>query len=188
MRKMRFVSGESECVKTSVDTTSLQEQWRLFTGDPKAQLLWTVGSEKLSPANETQWKSFSLQSHSHSKSHRLSVMAEGPRLRAVGVDLESQLRPVDLDLQQWLLSPEERNLLGPIDFLIAWVIKEALFKADPENQNQTIQNYRIESYLPHRKQGAARTPSGKAQRFFWQVLQEPPSNESWFVGLAVSED
>ncbi len=82
---------------------------------------------------------------SHSEGCAVAVGVSGGRSRGIGVDLERRLpRP---EAAKLFLSPEERREAGGSGFPKAkelqrlWTVKEALFKADPENGKRRLADY-----------------------------------------------
>ncbi len=100
----------------------------------------------------------------------------------VGIDVEAEHREVHPRLEQKILSEEERSLeLMPLE---AWVIKEAAFKAQRQNEGTVLSQYRILSWDRSQDKmtglGKIRTPSGKMTRF--QLL----NREGWLIAVAHS--
>ncbi|MCQ4040710.1 4'-phosphopantetheinyl transferase superfamily protein [Streptantibioticus rubrisoli] len=70
-----------------------------------------------------------------------------PRLAGIGVDLEAD-RPVQVDTARFFLDEHERSWLAslperarPTEQLRLWTVKEALFKADPDNRHTVLLDY-----------------------------------------------
>jgi hypothetical protein len=76
--------------------------------------------------------------------------AAAGRCLGLGIDFEPWERPVRLDTASLFLSPEEQRWLASQQpgsrarlQLWLWTLKEALFKADPENATQHLKAYEI---------------------------------------------
>lgn len=60
---------------------------------------------------------------------------------SIGVDLELTLRPINVQLASRITNSDEK--ISNLNALQVWVIKEACFKANPNNQGTVLPQYRI---------------------------------------------
>lgn len=88
--------------------------------------------------------------HSHSFAVALGLVE--PACRGVGVDLELGRGPADAAARLFLRE-EERRSVASLDLRRLWTVKEALFKANPENADTWFTDYRVED--PAAEQGRA---------------------------------
>lgn len=86
---------------------------------------------------------------SHSASYAVAVGAGAGELSGIGVDLELDRIP-DLRSARFFLSQAEQSWLEglpedsrPVQLLRLWTIKEAVFKADPENHARMPYEYKV---------------------------------------------
>lgn len=83
-------------------------------------------------------------SHSYSQAQGIviGIAARGDDIRGIGVDLECRTRHMDEHVRTRVISSEESSIAGldPMDF---WVIKEAAFKAVPQNQGKVLSNFKV---------------------------------------------
>ncbi len=82
-------------------------------------------------------------------------VAERSPVRGMGVDVE-RARTVSSRLGRFFLRDEEADILGPVpneEVLRLWTVKEAIFKADPQNKDRVLRHYRVKDL---------RQPSGLA--------------------------
>lgn len=91
-------------------------------------------------------KSFSI---SHSQNYAIAVGLEAEAVQGIGVDLEF-MRATRDGMMRFFLSEEESEWLGELSapernkqIIRLWTVKEAVFKADPENASQTMIKYRL---------------------------------------------
>jgi hypothetical protein len=88
-----------------------------------------------------------LVSQAHSAGWVISVGfsadAQSDWVEGVGVDLERLDREVRPDVLQRVSSPEEAAL--SLNLIHLWVVKEACFKANPDNAGTVIPQYRVRS-------------------------------------------
>lgn len=150
---------------------------RYFTPPPSPQDTWFVSrialirviQSLLDQRLDLSQIQISL-SHTHSAS--CAVAALGAQL-GVGVDLEDRSRPVSRKAADRFIDSNEAKLpFQPID---VWTIKEACYKANPENQNTIIADYQIDSV------GWASLRNHPSQRFQFQFL----SDSEWALSFAV---
>jgi 4'-phosphopantetheinyl transferase EntD len=114
-----------------------------------------------------------LTSTSHSGEWALAIaVSRRTGLLGVGIDLEEEARAVRPRLEVKIVSEEEQALgLEPLEH---WVLKEACFKADPENSGRVLSQYRLIS----REEAVGPGTS----RFRVQLAREA----GFLVGLAMS--
>ncbi len=148
---------------------------------PSRREEWIAGRKALFEARQLlSMKGFSAtEGVSVSLSHtrwegRLWVLAVAvPRsVGSVGVDLESVTRQVSDSVYRRITDDQERRMFphyGALDF---WAIKEACFKADPDNSGKVAWAYRC--IAPGRARGADH------QEFSFQALR----SQDWVVALA----
>lgn len=118
-----------EMVTAPESTTSTEWQ------TSRTELLTVYDQMRALGADPARMK-FSL---SHSQGTCLSVSVAGPL--GVGVDLEHSARFITLPVAERFLLPFERGLaLSPLQI---WVIKEACFKADPDNFGSILPGYAV---------------------------------------------
>lgn len=92
---------------------------------------------------------------SHSGRMAVAIGASSPAANGVGVDLEYR-RGIDSGAARFFLDDDEqataqrlvdeRALNLPAILLQLWTVKEAVFKADLENNGQMLRNYGIETF------------------------------------------
>jgi len=93
---------------------------------------------------------------SHTTHTAVAVGVE--RGQGIGVDVEEG-HPVDPRAARFFLSPDEmRQDISKIDLLRLWTVKEALFKADPDNRGRGLCDYVVDS--PSHWEGLAAHPTG----------------------------
>jgi 4'-phosphopantetheinyl transferase superfamily protein len=95
---------------------------------------------------------------SHSAHAAVAVgVPGGSSIEGIGVDIELHRTPPEQSTRFFLADRELRWLAGTQDkdsnLLRLWTVKEALFKADPDNAGRLLTNYRIED--PSRDVGRA---------------------------------
>jgi hypothetical protein len=126
------------------------------------------------------------QAGSTSLSHtgEMSVAAAAVGATAgIGVDLEEN-RPVDPEARRFFLREHERGWLAAADspaeeHIRLWTVKEALFKADPDNSGTVLGSYTVAD--PGARAGTAvREPS---VRFWYQSTRLGPRHLSVAVCL-----
>ena len=117
-------------------------------------------------------------SHSKVGDHPVvfAVGAMLSRKNGIGVDAELATRAVSDSAAQRFTSVEE-TALG-LEALELWVIKEALFKANPNNANTILPHYRIASFDSSTRMGAAQF-GGHELRFICVKLS------GWIVSVAL---
>ena len=118
----------------------------------------------------------------HSESWAVAIGSMSPKLHGIGVDLEIKsipkaetarhfLNPSEL---VWLRRMEETDHPRLLHRL--WTVKEAIFKADPENQGRTLRDYALAD--PGFVAGRAR----RGSRLFYYASFEVPTG---FLSVAV---
>jgi hypothetical protein len=117
-------------------------------------------------------------SHSKVGDHPVvfAVGAALPEKNGIGVDAELASRAVSDSAARRFISPEE-VILG-IEPLELWVIKEALFKANPKNTGTIILHYRITSFDLSTRTGLAQF-GGHEMKFICLRLS------GWIVSVAL---
>jgi hypothetical protein len=105
------------------------------------------------------------------------------KIAGVGIDAEFSSRDITEAAAAKFVQPDERKF--GLSLLQIWVIKEALFKANPQNDETTLIDYRIETCDQHGLHGTAlidakREAPAREFKFAWIDLQE------WLVAVAVS--
>ncbi len=80
---------------------------------------------------------------SHSKEIFVLLKIQG--FNGVGIDLEFKQRNYSKKLRNRIINLEEKEVVKDFDTLKIWTIKEALFKANPQNNNTIIKNYIIKN-------------------------------------------
>jgi 4'-phosphopantetheinyl transferase EntD len=90
----------------------------------------------------------------------LAVGAEGGPYRRVGVDLESATRGVSDAVLGRLIQETERPWLesGAIEALDFWILKEAAFKATPQNQGSVISSVQVLNWDTDQHEGVVTSP------------------------------
>jgi phosphopantetheinyl transferase len=147
----------------TLHTEARRDSWRRG----RAALKRVLG--KLGQPHETAGLAFPHPRLSLTHSGSLAVAVGGPAaLDGIGVDLERD-RPVRPEAARFFLTDDEQawaRALSPGEqrrqLLRLWTVKEALFKADPENQDAGLYEYRVDSPALHRGEGSRR---GRAGRF-----------------------
>jgi len=118
----------------------------------------------------------------HSESWAVAIGSASGKLSGIGVDLELKsvpkpetarrfLNPSEMVWLRRMEEPEHPRLLHRL-----WTVKEALFKADPENQGKTLKDYALAD--PGFVAGRAR----RGERLFHYASFEVPQG---FVSVAV---
>lgn len=87
---------------------------------------------------------------------------EDLRVAGVGIDLERD-RPVSDAHTRFFLTPSERAAARVEDRLRLWTVKEALFKADPDNAGTVVGDYEV--LEPRALEGEARSRAGRRLRY-----------------------
>jgi hypothetical protein len=120
----------------------------------------------------------------HSAGLALAVSSPDPSLQGLGIDFEAH-RPVKPGTERFFLTEAERNRLGQsseADLLRLWTVKEALFKADPDNGRDGGRHL-----FSYSLSGSLRAPHGEAlgpdpvNRFRYFTLETPEG----FLSVAV---
>lgn len=72
-------------------------------------------------------------------------VADRSPVRGMGIDVE-RARTVSARLGRFFLRDEEASALGSVsneEVLRLWTVKEAIFKADPQNKDRVLRHYRV---------------------------------------------
>ena len=85
----------------------------------------------------------------HSQAWAVAIGVNSPKLGGLGVDLELKSQPKPETARRflnpsemvWLRRMDEADHLRALHRL--WTVKEAIFKADPENQGRTLKDYAL---------------------------------------------
>jgi phosphopantetheinyl transferase len=118
----------------------------------------------------------------HAAGAGIAAGIRGDRAFGLGVDFEAprRLRP---ETERFYLDPRERKALAGFEGerdalrLRLWTLKEALFKADPENKGRVLRNYRLRN--PLADQGVAEGPDAD-----WIFRYVSVAFESGFLSVA----
>ncbi len=101
-------------------------------------------------------------SHIEGAAVAAGAVRPAPRLAGIGVDLEND-RQARGDTARFFLDEHERTWLAslpehtrPTEQLRLWTVKEALFKADPDNRHTVLLDYRTLDASAHRGRARAR--------------------------------
>jgi 4'-phosphopantetheinyl transferase EntD len=103
---------------------------------------------------------------SHSGGIAVAAGVDGGAPRGVGVDLELR-QSMDWRAARFFLSAKECSCVERpgirqvAELLRLWTVKEALYKADPENRGRVLKDYRLPE--PARKSGHAVLSAGNGQ-------------------------
>jgi phosphopantetheinyl transferase len=111
---------------------------------------------------------FSL-SHCVNLAVAAGLLTEQKSIDGVGVDLELNRSVTDMHTKFYLSRIERRSALDNDDRIRLWTIKEALFKADPDNQYTVLGHYEIED--PSLLQGKAKNHRGRS--FYYSCEKLP---------------
>ena len=105
-------------------------------------------------------KMFSL-----SHSNHVSVTAGSPcaSIAGLGVDFEAP-RKVNSDMGRFFLTPRERTT-SEQELLRLWTVKEALFKACPDNEGRLLSDF--ETAMPTASAGKATLRDNPSFRFYY---------------------
>lgn len=171
IREARLEFSEDELAKLSSDQKKTWSSLR----EPQRRLEWSEGRRcewefraKLGAKVKT--------SISHTRENGTPVIfaAAAESVNGLGIDVELASRTLTEAVALKFIRPEEASLqLNPLQI---WVIKEALFKSNPENTGTVVSHYRITSY----DQGSGCAQIGS--REFRFTLSE---FSGWVVSLAV---
>jgi phosphopantetheinyl transferase (holo-ACP synthase) len=112
------------------------------------------------------------------------ALGVGEKRLTLGIDLEHRSRTVHPQILCRITTEEERAFLGR-DVLKYWVVKEAAFKANPQNQGTVIPDYVIENQEPHSQilQVSLRN-SIQAWKCRIQLIETP----TWYIAIGYSTD
>lgn len=159
-----------------------REEWLRGRGRLKEVLRCLEESEDTSRLKFPNAR-FSL---SHSGDRAMAVGIPDTRgIDGIGVDMERP-RPVKAEAARFFLNEIERQRLTrstESDRLRLWTVKEALFKAHPENEGQGVKDYFI--LFPDRLSGSAVHPRS-GRRFLYH--SEASSEGVLTVAVCLSEE
>jgi hypothetical protein len=184
-----LVSGvKTKIIVRSVgDVLSNQEKKKL-TADQTAHFLKITAADRKrewSEARRCEWEldSFPLKTLSHTKREELHfVFAWGAMspVQGIGIDVELRTRAISEASSARFIDPSERRgeQTRDLSALQFWTIKEAVFKANPENSNTLLPQYRIDSYDTAKKTGICLGPEDRKFSFFTLIL------DYWVISLA----
>ena len=97
-------------------------------------------------------------SHAKGCAVAIGVSNKTNSVKGIGIDLELN-RKVTVEHNRYYLSKYESDLVNDIDDrLRLWTVKEALFKADPNNDGNVLKNYIVKNPKP--LSGKARNKKG----------------------------
>jgi len=130
-------------------------------------------------------------SHAKDWAVAIGVLAGPMKIDGIGIDLELN-RPVQDEHARFYLSKSEReSAIDEDQRLRLWTVKEALFKADPDNHDSVIGHYRVQT--PSSLSGQARNRKG---RIFFYMCEKSPIDKyfrekrggwmSWAVSFPMS--
>ena len=130
-------------------------------------------------------------SHTKDWAVAIGVLAGPMKIDGIGIDLELS-RPVQDDHARFYLSKSEcESAIDEDQRLRLWTVKEALFKADPDNHDAVIGHYRVQT--PSALSGQARNRKG---RIFFYMCEKSPIDKifsekqggwmSWAVSFLMS--
>jgi 4'-phosphopantetheinyl transferase EntD len=143
------------------------------------RLLQTLGESEDTSALRFPHPRLSL---SHSESWAIAVGTGSPKIQGIGVDLEIKAAPKP-EIARRFLNPAELVWLrrldegeGPRLLHRIWTVKEATFKADPENAQASLREYGLAD--PGYAAGKAR----RGPRIFYYAAFEVPRG---FLSVAV---
>ena len=150
-------------------------------------------SLKMDPDTSTLSFPHPTLSLSHTKDWAVAIgVLPGPmKIDCIGIDLELR-RPVQDDHARFYLSKSEcESAIDEDQRLRLWTVKEALFKADPDNHDAVIGHYRVQT--PSALSGQARNRKG---RIFFYMCEKSPIDKifsekqggwmSWAVSFPMS--
>lgn len=117
-------------------------------------------------------------SHTQS-SHRILALALGAertsplKFSGVGVDLEFSSRAISEGVVKKLVHDSERTWLssGDLQALDFWILKEAAFKAIPQNQGAVISSFQVSKWNSQKNEGEVTSPLLKGQGLTCRVMK-----------------
>lgn len=136
------------CSKLSSDTARHNRSWR---GRRKA-LGRMVSALQLGPSNKADSLVFPQQRLSLTHSGDWSIAAGTRSLKILGIGIDFEVaRDMDKATTRLFMNQHERNRLGDVNgqALRLWTIKEAVFKADPDNNDYRVSNYELRNPSAH---------------------------------------
>ena len=100
-------------------------------------------------------------------------------LSGIGLDIETG-RSVDLEVARFFLTESEQaDSQDQRTLLRLWTVKEAIFKADPENNEKILGDYALED--PSQWRGTAYSRRSKLLRFHYSSIEV----DDGFLSIAV---
>ena len=106
---------------------------------------------------------------------RLKPLGAGAVLLGIGLDIETNRR-VHPEAARFFLTDQEQKWLKELGgegssqhLLRLWTVKEAIFKADPENDEKILGDYVLEN--PSQWDGSAYPKDRKFLRFYYSSIQ-----------------
>lgn len=140
IREARTNLADEELAKLSSDQRKI---WASIQVDYR-RLEWSE-ARRCEATLRSSLGSDARTSISHTRvNERAVVFAAGAvGVRGLGIDVELRSRTLTEAAALRFIRPEEASL--PLDPLQIWVIKEALFKSNPENADTVLPQYRITS-------------------------------------------
>ncbi len=111
---------------------------------------------------------FSL-SHCANLAVAAGLLTKQKSIDGVGVDMELNRSVTDMHTKFYLSQKERQSALDNDDRVKLWTIKEALFKADPDNRYTVLGDYEIED--PSLFQGKAKNNRGRS--FYYSCEKLP---------------
>ena len=130
-------------------------------------------------------------SHTKDCAVAIGVLAGPMKIDGIGIDLELSRSVQDEHTRFYLSKSERKSAIDDEQRLRLWTVKEALFKADPDNHNAVVGHYRIQT--PLALCGQARNRKG---RIFFYACEKSPVDKffsekrggwmSWAVSFPLS--
>ena len=148
-------------------TRAEQDRLDLISGEKRRREF--QGSRALESRFRAQAPSGSavLTSISHTGDFVFGV-ATNMVLAGIGIDVEFSNRVLPPELRA-RICPEAGEAFESLSTLDIWVIKEAVFKANPGNQGTVIPHYRLRSYENATQRGASKIGSLTSPEILFQL-------------------
>ncbi|MEO7836505.1 MAG: 4'-phosphopantetheinyl transferase superfamily protein [Acidimicrobiales bacterium] len=162
------VASVSEPVAPVSLTAGEQDQWSALAPGPRRHdwLLGRAALKALLPRDtDTSALAFPHPrlSLTHAGGWGFAVEAGGD-VAGVGIDYEAWGRPADPGTARFFLRPaEQAQVSGAESLLRLWTVKEALYKATPDNHDAVLVDYRLGDAAC--LWGAATGPRGEQMRY-----------------------
>ena len=127
-----------------------------------------------------------LTSMSHSRDTVLAAAGlSGPQSGGMGVDLERTDREISESLKKRFMGQGEESLgLLPLEI---WTVKEACFKADPDQAGKLVSGYRITRFCKESGEGTCEIAQGGAEpssEFHFFVQEFEFAGTGWTLSVA----